>query len=460
MVYRKEWIKVRSVRIASGAGYAGDRVEPALKIIEEDGAEYIIFECLAERTIAIGQREKLKDPTRGYNDLLEYRMERILPLLKEHPIKIITNMGAANPLCAAKRVVEMAREYGLEELKIAAITGDDVLGNIDLYLNQKTMETGEALQKISSQIVSANAYIGGREITQALSEGADIIITGRVADPSLTTGPLMYEFQKSYEDFDFLGKTVVAGHLLECGGQVTGGYFADPGKKDVPELWDLGFPIITFSEDGTIEIEKLPGTGGLLNEDTVKEQLLYEIQDPENYLTPDVVADFSHLTVSAQPDGRVRVCGATGHPRTGLLKVSVGYEDGFIGTGEISYGARNCEARARLAAEIVCHRLDMLPFEILERRVDLIGCNSLYQGALPVAYDPVEVRMRVAIRTETEEQASMAAREVEALYTNGPAGGGGARGSVTKIISVVSVLIDEKLIRPQITWGGDLNEAV
>lgn len=451
---------MRSVRIAAGAGYAGDRIEPALKIIEEDAADYMIFECLAERTIAIGQREKLKDPAKGYNDLLEYRMERVLPLLKEHPIKIITNMGAANPLCAAKRTLELARENGLEGLKIAAITGDDVLETIHLYLDQNTMETGRPLREVSERIVSANAYIGGREITQALTEGADIVITGRVADPSLTTGALMHEFGKSYGDFDFLGKTIVAGHLLECGGQATGGYFADPGKKDVPDLWEIGFPIVTFYEDGTIEVGKLPGTGGLLNEETIKEQLLYEIQDPEAYLTPDVVADFSGLRVREVEKDRILVTGAAGRPRTGTLKVSVGYEDGYIGTGEISYGARNCVARAQLAAEILRHRFEMLPFSPLEQRIDLIGLSSLYRGALPAPCDPAEVRLRLAVRTETEGQAQMAGREVEALYTNGPAGGGGARSSVTKVISVLSVLIDEKLIVPHITWGEELDEIV
>ena len=443
---------MKTIRIASGAGYGGDRIEPALDIIAHDAADYIIFECLAERTIALGQKQKLDNPALGYNELLEYRMERIMPLLKDHPIKIVTNMGAANPLCAAKRIVEIACKYGLTGLKVAAITGDDVLFHIGSCLDQTVMETGRPLRELASQIVSANAYIGGREITQALREGADIVVTGRVADPSLTTGPLMFAFDKPYSDFDFLGKTIVAGHLLECAGQVTGGYYADPGKKDVPELWNLGFPIITFGEDGSIAVGKLPHSGGLLNADTVKEQLLYEIQDPANYFTPDVVADFSQLTVEERPDGKVEVRGATGRPRTGTLKVSVGYGDGFIGTGEISYGATNCVARAKLAAEIIQHRLAELPFRLLEQRIDLIGCSSLYQGALPVLQEPTEVRLRVAIRTETQEQAATAAREVEALYTNGPAGGGGARGGVTKIVSVASILLDESVIKPHITW--------
>jgi hypothetical protein len=285
----------------------------------------------------------------------------------------------------------------------------------------------------------------------------------RVADPSLATGPIMYELGKSYTDYDFIGKTIAAGHLLECAGQVTGGYYADPGYKDVPDLWNLAFPILTFYENGDMVIEKLPNTGGLLNSSTVKEQLLYEIQDPMNYFTPDAVASFSQISVKEIGDNKVLVNGATGKRKTGFLKVSVGYLDGFIGEGEISYGGHNCVARAQLAEEIIKKRLEMLKVRYRELRTDLIGFNSLY-GAAAVHFEKPElneVRLRVSMRTDNEAIAEAIGREIEALYVNGPAGGGGARGNVTKIVSISSVLIPEEDINYGITWlGGNRNEII
>ncbi len=438
---------MKSIRIAAGAGYAGDRIEPALDSICRGNADYLIFECLAERTIALAQKEKLADPAKGYNPLLEYRMQKVLPLLHEHPVKIITNMGAANPLAAAEKVRQMAKQEGLH-LQVATVLGDDVLDRLNDYGDLPLMETGAPLRTLADSVVSANAYLGAKGISAALAAGADIVITGRVADPCLVSGPLMAEFQKSYDDADFLGKTIVAGHLLECAGQVTGGYFADPGEKDVPELWNLGFPILTFSENGDLLLEKLPGTGGLLNEATVKEQLLYEIQNPAEYLTPDVVADFTGITVQQQGE-KVLVRGATGRPKTGLLKTSVGYRDGYIGEGEISYGGHNCTRRAQLAETVLRHRFTLLGLALREVRFDLLGVNSLYGPAAGVFAPPqlAEVRLRVAARTADEETATAIGREVEALYVNGPAGGGGARSRVTSVVSVASILLPQQEVQ-------------
>ena len=449
---------MKTVRIAAGAGYAGDRVEPALDIIKRGNADYIVFECLAERTIALAQKEKLENPSAGYNHLLDYRMKQVVPLLREHPIKIVTNMGAANPKAAAARISEIASEHGMGHLRIAAVEGDDVLYMLPNFPDLVIMETSEPLSCIMERVVSANAYMGALGITQALEQGADIVVTGRAADPSLVTGPLMYEYGRQFDDNDFLGKTIVAGHLLECGGQLTGGYYADPGKKDVPELWNLGFPILTFHEDGSLLIEKLPDTGGLLNTHTVKEQLLYELQNPSCYLTPDVIADFSNLRVE-QVNDKVLVTGATGRQRTGALKVSIGYTYGWIGTGEISYGGQNCVARAKLAEDIIRKRLELYPFKLYETRYDLLGINSLYNGAV-IAQDGYseatysEVRLRAVGRAETKAQADIVGLEVESLYTNGPAGGGGARSSLSKVVSVASILIPEDSVSPMISWFG------
>lgn len=452
-------MKMKTVRIGSGAGYGGDRIEPALQLIEEGDLDYIIFECLAERTIALAQKEKLADQTKGYNPLLEYRMEKVIPLLKNHKVKVITNMGAANPIAAAEKVAEIAKIYELSNLKIAAIVGDDTLEQLSDQYETPILETGEKLATIKEKIISANAYIGAKEISNALSQGADIVITGRVADPSLTVGPLMFEFNQEYDNYDFLGKATVMGHLLECAGQVTGGYFADPGYKNVPDLWNLGFPIIEFDEKGQITIKKLQSTGGIVTTATVKEQLLYEIQDPANYYTPDVVADFSQLQVCEIAKDKVQVRNGTGKVKTGTLKVSTGYEDGFIGEGEISYGGHNAYERAKLAGEIIKKRLELQKISYEEVRIDYIGVNSLYKDTISnqlCNQGISEVRLRVAVKAANEEDAKKIGREVEALYTNGPYGGGGARAYVTKVVSIASILVPESLVKPKLVWKGGL----
>ena len=443
---------MKKIRIAAGAGYAGDRIEPALDIIKRGNVDYLIFECLAERTIALAQREKLDNPDKGYNYFLEYRFEKIMPLLKANPVKIITNMGAANPLAAAKKIYEIALAHGLHDLKIAAVIGDDVLSQISTFYDLPMMEIKENLDSISGNIISANAYIGGECISLALAQGADIVVTGRVADPSLVVGPLVYELGKHYNDFDFVGKCILAGHLLECAGQVTGGYFADQDKKNVPELWNLGFPILTFDENGTMLVEKLPETGGIVNAMTVKEQLLYEIQDPKKYITPDAVADFSNVTVNDLGGDKVLISGACGTAPTDYYKVSVGYLDGWIGEGEISYGGYNSVARAKLAGETIRKRLEMLNYPQREMRIEMIGVNSLYKDALPAVAEPAEVRLRVSARTDTAELARVIGCEVEALYTNGPAGGGGARGYIHEVVAIASILIPRHAVKPCIKW--------
>lgn len=315
---------MRKIRIGSGAGYGGDRIEPAVDLMEKGNLDYIIFECLAERTIALAQKQRAINPDKGYNELLEYRMKRILPLCKRNRVRVITNMGAANPIAAVKRTKALAEELGVGKLKIAAVIGDDVYRNIDRYMDCEIMETGKKLSTIKNEIISANAYIGTKGIIEALNMDADIIITGRVADPALVLAPLMFEFGWKSDDYSLLGKGTLAGHLLECASQVMGGYYADPGYKDVPDLWNIGFPIGEISENGDIVITKLSEAGGMVTEDTCKEQILYEIQDPESYLTPDVVADFSKVTAKEAEKDHVLIKGAEGREKTGFgMKVAV-----------------------------------------------------------------------------------------------------------------------------------------
>ena len=443
---------MKKIRIGSGAGYAGDRIEPAVELMEKGNLDYIIFECLAERTVAIGQQDKEKDPSKGYNQLLDYRMEKILPLMAKNKVKVITNMGAANPVSAAERTCEIARKLGVGGLKIACVTGDDITDELDKYENEKVLEDGTLLKEKKDVLISANVYMGAEGITKALEEGANLVITGRVSDPALTIGPLVHEFGWNIDDNpDQMGQAVLAGHLLECAGQVTGGYFADPGYKDVPDLWKLGFPLIEIDETGAFTVTKVEESGGLVSVDTCKEQMIYEIHNPKAYLTPDATADFSKVTFRQIGENQVRAEHATTHGRPETLKVSVGYKDCFIGDGEISYGGPGCLERAKLALDIIRERLELVaPGQFDEMKYDLIGCNSLYWNPDYKYDEPSEVRVRVAGRAKTKAIADLVPNEVEALYTNGPAGGCGAVKRTRDIVSVASILVDRNDVKPEV----------
>lgn len=436
------------VRIGTGAGYSGDRIEPAVELAEHGALDYLVFECLAERTIALAQQTRRSNPALGYDPLLDARMRAVLPIAARNRVRIVSNMGAANPLAAARRTAELARELGLPPIKIAAVTGDDVLDAVRQG-DYRFEESGERVAEFDGRIVSANAYLGAAPIVDALAAGADIVLTGRVADPSLFIAPLIYEYGWSMDDWNTLGQATVVGHLLECAGQVTGGYFADPGFKDVPDLARLGFPIGEVSADGSLVVTKVPHAGGCVTEATCKEQLLYEVHDCSRYLQPDVVADFTGVHVKQEARDRVRVSGGRGTPRTATLKTSVAYVDGFIGEGQISYAGPGALARARLALEVVRERLRLTGVQTGELRFDLIGVDALH-GATLAAREagPYEVRVRVAGRTGTLSEAVRIGNEVETLYTNGPAGGGGATKSAREVIAVQSVLLPRELVHP------------
>ncbi len=437
----------KRIRIGSGAGYAGDRLDPTIELMEKGNLDYIIFECLAERTIALGQKNKQLNPKLGYNELLEYRMERILPLAKKNRIKVITNMGSANPQAAAEKTVAIAKRLGIEGLKIACVLGDDIYDNIENYMNKEILESGKKLSSLKECLVSANAYCGAEGILEALNGGADIVITGRVSDPALVVGPLIYEYGWNVDDNpNQMGQAILAGHLLECAGQVSGGYFAEPGYKEVTNLDRLGFPLIEIDESGKFVVTKVEGSGGAVTTDTCKEQMMYEIHNPKKYMTPDAIADFSHASLQQLGKDVVMVNNATSHGKPEKLKVSVGYEDCYIGEGEISYGGKNCLEKADLAADILKKRLEIIGVKPEELRVDYIGYNSLYKNKISDKFlsSPGEIRLRISVRTKDRNSAVLAANDVEALYTNGPSGGGGVVKRVTEVLSVCSIFVDRK----------------
>ncbi|AOI80131.1 acyclic terpene utilization AtuA family protein [Burkholderia sp. NRF60-BP8] len=442
----------RRVRIGAGAGYSGDRIEPAVELAEHGQLDYLVFECLAERTIAIAQQARRNDPALGYDPLLDARMQAVLPVAAARRVRIVSNMGAANPRAAARRTARIAQSLGIAGLKVAAVEGDDVL-DVVLRGAFRFEESGDEVAAYRERIVSANAYLGAAPIVDALAAGADVVLTGRVADPSLFAAPLIHAFGWRMDDWDTLGQATVVGHLLECAGQVTGGYFADPGYKDVPNLARLGFPIGEVAADGSVVITKVPHAGGRVSAATCKEQLLYEIHDPARYLQPDVVADFTGVAVAEEAVDRVRVTGGRGAARPDTLKVSVAYVDGWIGEGQISYGGPGALARARLALDIVRERLALTGVAASELRFDLIGVDALYGDATPAGRGkPAEVRVRVAGRAATAAEAARIGNEVETLYTNGPAGGGGAFKSTREVIAVQSVLLPRAAVTPSFSF--------
>jgi len=431
---------MKSVRIGAGAGFSGDRIEPAVELAESGRLDFLVFECLAERTIALSQMRKRNDPTSGYDPFLTDRLRAVLPACRENGTRIISNMGAANPRAAAQKALEVARTMGLHGLRIACMEGDDVLQLKHTF----TAFEQEPLPDTSTY-VSANAYLGADAVAEALNRGADIVLTGRVADPSLFLGPLLHSFHWDIEAWNLLGQGTAIGHLLECAGQLTGGYFADPGYKDVPNLDRLGFPLAEVAEDGSAVLTKIEGSGGSISLQTCREQMLYEVLNPSSYITPDVTADFTSIRFDPEGTDRMRVCGGRGKPRPGNYKVSIGVEDGIIAEAQISYAGPGALARAELARDIVEKRL--VGSAAGDLRLDFIGLTSMHGSTIQLA-QPCEVRLRAAARFSSRPDANCLIREVESLYLNGPAGGAGITFSVRENIAIVPALITRDAVVP------------
>lgn len=438
------------LRIGAGSSFADDRIAPAVELAERGELDYLAFECLAERTVARENLTRLKNPDKGYTPRLLDRMGAVLPACLKNGVRVVSNMGAANPAAAAREIRRHAKENGLGEVSCAVVLGDDVAEILRRNPQLPLMESGEPLETLLPKMASANAYLGADVICRALETGARIVITGRVADPSLFLAPAMHHYGWRYDDWPRIAAGTAAGHLLECCAQVSGGCFADPGKKEVHDLARLGFPYADVSADGGISISKLEASGGRVDLATCKEQLIYEVHDPAEYITPDCVLDITDLELSQTGPDRVRVEGARARPRTPTYKVTVGYQDGYIGEGQISYAGINAVAKAKWAAEIVQQRLKDRGFSYPEVRVDLIGMSSLHgmDGERP---EPYEVRMRIAARTNDRKAAEAVGFETRALHVNGPAGGGGGSDPVVReVLAVQSVLIPRPLVDKQV----------
>lgn len=415
--------------VGCAAGGSGDRVDAARPIVDtmiEAGRRgVLIFENLAERTLAFAQLARRADPQAGYDPLMVQELRPVLADCLRHGIAIVSNFGAANPHGAARRILALARELGLPAPRVAVVEGDDLSDAAHRPMLESLLPLGTDLRGF----VSANVYLGAFEIAAALAAGAQIVVTGRVADPALVLGPAIAHFGWTGDARDQLAGATMAGHLLECGAQVTGGYFADPGFKDVPSLAAVGYPIAEIAADGTCVITKPPGSGGVVELRNVKEQLLYEVHDPAAYLTPDVVADLTQARLEVIGPDRVRLSGVRGHPRPPTLKALAYFAGGWLGEAEISYAGPGAEARARLAMEVVRERMG----PSMDLRFDLIGCCSIFgddRGRMLADAQPTgleELRVRAAGRSDSVDEIDRLLREVYSLWLCGPAGGGGVR---------------------------------
>lgn len=449
---------VQRAYIGGAAGFAGDRTDAAGPLVaalaRADGPRFLMYETLAERTLALSQLERRRDPARGYNPALERFVGPVLASCLAANIRIVGNFGAANPRAAALRIHAIAREQGVRPPRIAVVDGDDLTGVLSAQ-ELAARETGGTLLQATTGIVAANLYLGARPIAEALDMGADVVVTGRVVNSALALGPLAHCFGWRWDDWDLIAAGTLAGHLLECGAQVTGGYFADPGVKDVPGFAEVGYPLAEIAADGEIIVGKPDDTGGRVDRETVIEQILYEIHDPAAYLVPDVVLDLTDVTVEEIGRDRVRVAGARGHPAPDTLKATVCVDAGVLGEAEISYAGPNAAGRARLAAEVVRERLARRAPD-LDFRIDAIGLSSIHgndDGALqrPWNADASDVRLRFSTRGARAEDVRLLLDEVEGLYCAGPAGGAGVRRHVTPRLASASCLIERDYERPRVS---------
>jgi hypothetical protein len=447
---------MKKIRIGSGSAFWGDMLDPAVELAKKGEVDYIGFDHLAELTLAIMQRMRAKDPSKGYiQDIIPW-MKAILPIASKKGTKLITNAGGANPEGAAEEVVKIAKDLGLSGMKFGVVTGDDIFPRLDEIRSKgwkfKNFDTGEEnIDRIKDRIVAANAYIGADEIIGCLTEGADVVITGRVSDNALYVGPLMHEFGWDYGEpyWDRIGAAVTVGHIIECAACVTGGMSNMWKVSKDPHR--IGFPIAEFSENGEAVITKTEGSGGIVNQWTVKEHLVYEILDPSNYYMPDGVADFTSLNLEEIGKDQVRVTGMSGKPRPKELKVCIGYQDGFIGEGHIFFPWPDALAKAQWAEKLVRERFKMFGLQAEELRIDLIGVNVLHGELAPLPdYDLNEVGLRIVAKTKTREEADMVRRAATHLWTAGPVGASfGVPFSPRPVISLWPTLVPREEVRPQ-----------
>jgi hypothetical protein len=445
-----------SLRIGNGCGFWGDNLDAPVLLAREGRLDYLTLEYLAELTMSILALQKQRDPESGYAGGFLDVLERLGPVLRAQPrLKIVTNAGGMNPAGCAARARDILARMGLAGRSVAVLQGDDLLPRLDRLIAEGhplvNLDTGESLASIRSRVVSANAYLGSAGVVEALRQGADIVITGRIADACLTVAPAMHEFGWAADDWDRLAGGTVAGHLIECGAQVTGGLWCN--WQEAGELANVGYPIAEMKEDGSCVITKPAGTGGAVNRETVSEQLLYEVGDPVAYLTPDVSADFTTVTLTEAGPDRVEVTGARGRPATDSYKVSIAYRDGYSAAGTLVVAGPQAPAKARLCGKIILDRVHRAGFDLERTHVECLGAGHCVPGVVPAAAEPPEVVVRVSVHDSRRQAVERFTKEFAPLVTSGPPGITGyttGRPAVREVFAYWPALVSKSVCSPQV----------
>jgi Acyclic terpene utilisation family protein AtuA len=446
------------IRIASGQGFWGDLLEAPVQQVTKGDIDYLVMDYLAEVTMSILQKQKNRNPNLGYARDLPDLMKKILPICKEKNIKVITNGGGVNPVHCADEILEHAVNLGIENLKVAVVLGDDIKDCIDELIDKgaelKNMETGESITKVKDKLLSANVYFGAMPIVEALKNGADIVITGRTTDTGLTLAPMIYEFDWDEKDYDLMSAGTVAGHILECGAQSTGGNFLGDWQS-IENMAEIGFPIAEAFPNGEVIITKHENTGGKVSYETVAEQLLYEIGDPKDYITPDCVADFSSIKLEDLGNNSVKVYNVRGAPETEFYKVSCSYQDGYAAVGSLTYSWPQALSKAKAADKILRKRLDNLGLQFDEIRTEFIGYNATHESlAKEIDEDNInEIVLRVAVRSHDRNAVKRFGQEIAPLILTGPpsvTGFAGGRPKPSDVVAYWPALIPKNLVKSKV----------
>jgi hypothetical protein len=451
----------RVVRIASGQGFWGDWLEAPRRQVEGGPIDYLMLDYLAEVTMSILQKQKERDPRMGYARDFIGAMESVFPAVAERGVRVIANAGGVNPRGCADAVREAARRAGVAgQIRMGIVTGDDLLPRLDELIEcghpLANMETGEPLSSIRDRVLSANAYLGATPIVEALGGGANVVITGRSTDTALTMAPLMFEFGWRADEWDRLAAGIVAGHVIECGAQCSGGNCLYDWRS-IPDLANIGYPIVEGCEDGSFVVYKHPGTGGRIDVHSVTEQLVYEMGDPHEYITPDVIADFTTIRLEQAGENRVRVSGIRGRPATDKLKVSIAYRAGYKAVGTLVYSWPEAIEKARVADQVIRDRLSMLGLRFDEIHTELVGVTATHGVLAGEPGDVPEVQLRIGVRGEDRASVERFTRELAPLILNGPpsvTGFAGGRPKVEEVVAYWPALIDKRVVTPVVTVEG------
>ena len=448
----------KKIRIASGQGFWGDLIEAPYWQVTEGPIDYLVMDYLAEVTMSILQKQKNKNPDLGYARDIPGLMKKILPICKENGIKVITNGGGVNPVACAEAIIKVAKDIGIKNLKIGVVVGDDIKDKIDDVISAgcelNNMETGESVKTVKDKILSANVYFGAFPIVEALQKGAEIVITGRTTDTGLTLAPMIYEFNWKADNYNLMSAGTVAGHILECGAQSSGGNFLGDWQS-LENMAEVGFPIAEAFPNGDVVITKHENTGGLVSFATVAEQLVYEIGDPKSYITPDCVADFSSIKLEDLGNNRVKVYDVKGNPETEFFKVSCSYASGYSAIGSLTYSWPQALTKAKAADKILRKRLENLNLKYDEIKTEFIGYNAT-QGPLSKELnedDINEIMLRVAVRGKDYDSIERFGKEIAPLILTGPpsvTGFAGGRPKPSEVVAYWPALIPKKLVKPEV----------